>query len=585
MQHMADAISSVLGFETMILDDQLQIVAGTGRYTELCGSFESEAFVPEEYLYKYILRVGGAYVVDDTKDPLYGPEELETYGETGEICCAIPGKIGNVGIIALVSFDDEQRERLIANRSHICDYLSDMAMLLSSYLSQSENLAGLHLQRQMLNDIINSSPYCIVAFTSDGYITEYNKNASIYIRDISRLPGILGRHIDTVWKGALSFFEANSEGFDNREVVFNDGAAKLIMSMKSIMQGKEVDRFILFFNDLSQAKERAQEILQRREYVLDRIYGSSPQIMELKRSVSKISDSNSTVLITGESGTGKELFAHAIHDLSSRSHGPFVTINCGAIAESLIESELFGYEGGAFTGASKKGHVGKFEAAKGGTVFIDEVGELPPAMQTRLLGILQRKQLERVGGVHTIDVDIRIIAATNRDLTKMIAQGTFREDLYYRLNVIPLDVPPLRERSGDVPVLAHQFLKKYAGQMNKNVNTFSDEALTAMISHDWPGNVRELENAVEYSINFCRSGVITRDDLPPSLRSVAPSPFLIQTHRHLKSNVEDYENNLLLQGLKEVNEGHITKEELAEQLGISRASLYRKLKRMKESRT
>ena len=581
---MADAISSVLGFETMILDHQLRIVAGTGRYTELCGSFESEAFVPEEYLYKYILRIGGTYVVDDITDPLYGPEELDTYGETGEICCAIPGKTGNVGIIALVSFDDEQRERLIVNQSHICDYLSDMAILISSFLSQSETLSGLHLQRQMLNDIINSSPYCIIAFTNDGFITEYNKNASRYLRDFSSLPGILGRHIDTVWKGALSFFAANSEGFDNREVVFNDGAAKLIMSMKSIMRDKEVDRFILFFNDISREKERAQKILQRRESVLDQIYGSSPQIMELKRFISNISDSNSTVLITGESGTGKELFAHAIHDLSSRSHGPFVTINCGAIAESLIESELFGYEGGAFTGASKKGHVGKFEAANGGTVFIDEIGELPLAMQVKLLGILQRKKLERVGGVHTIDVDIRIIAATNQDLSKMVSQGTFREDLYYRLNVIPLHVPPLRERSGDVPVLAHQFLKKYAGQMNRNVNTFSDEALTAMISHDWPGNVRELENAVEYSINFCKSGVITRDDLPPSLRRIAPSPILIQTHRHLKSNVEDYENTLLLQGMKEVDDGLITKEELAERMGISRASLYRKLKRIRETR-
>ena len=579
---MADAISSVLGFETMILDNQLKIVAGTGRYLKLCGSFESEAFVPEEYLYKYILRVGGTYVVEDVKDPLYGPEVLETYDETGEICCAIPGKSGSVGIIALVSFDDEQRDRLITNQSHICDYLSDMALLLSSFLSQSETLAGLHLQRQMLNDIINATPYCIIAFTKDGYITEINKNASRYLRNLSNLHGILGRHINTVWEGALSFFSLNSEGFDNREVVFNDGAASLIMSMKSIMQGKEVDRYILFFNDLTREKERAQEILKRKEYALDQIYGSSPQIMELKRFISEISDSNSTVLITGESGTGKEVFAHAIHDLSSRSHGPFVTINCGAISESLIESELFGYEGGAFTGASKTGHVGKFEAANGGTVFIDEVGELPLAMQVKLLGVLQRKQLERVGSTRTIDVDIRIIAATNRDLLKMIAQGGFREDLYYRLNVIPLHVPPLRERSGDVPVLAHQLLQKFASQMSKDVKNFSDEALTALINHDWPGNVRELENAVEYSLNICRSSIITREDLPPSLRRLAPSPFLVQNHRKLKSNVENYEQKLLLQGMKDVDDGLLTKEELAEQLGISRASLYRKLKKMRE---
>ncbi len=244
--------------------------------------------------------------------------------------------------------------------------------------------------------------------------------------------------------------------------------------------------------------------------------GESPLLQRVYQLISKVAPTDSTVLISGESGTGKELVARAIHRSSKRVDKPFIAVNCAALAESLLESELFGHEKGAFTGAfiQKKGRL---EVADGGTMFLDEIGDLSPALQTKLLRVLQEREFERVGGNHTVRIDVRLLAATNRDLEKAIAEGTFRQDLYFRLNVVPLKMPPLRERRDDIPLLANYFARKYGEKCNRRILGISPEARRLLMSYDWPGNVRELENAIERAVVLGSTDYIVADDLPESV--------------------------------------------------------------------
>ncbi|MEZ4400912.1 MAG: sigma-54 dependent transcriptional regulator [Kofleriaceae bacterium] len=250
------------------------------------------------------------------------------------------------------------------------------------------------------------------------------------------------------------------------------------------------------------------------------LVGDAPEMHTVFDIIERVADSPSTVLITGESGTGKELVAKALHEGSGRQGGPFIKINCAAIPKTLMESELFGYEKGAFTGATNS-KPGRFELADGGTLFLDEIGEIPVEMQVKLLRAIQESEFERVGGLKTIKVDVRLITATNRDLEQEIARGNFREDLYYRLNVVPLQIPPLRRRGGDVPLLVRHILRRFNERLKKSVTGISDEALAVLCAHSWPGNIRELENVLERTILFCKSDTIARGDLPEELCAAA----------------------------------------------------------------
>ena len=261
----------------------------------------------------------------------------------------------------------------------------------------------------------------------------------------------------------------------------------------------------------------------RSRHGLERILGVSPAMTALFELVKALAPTSSTVLITGESGTGKELVAKAIHTLSPRKDAPFVSVNCGALTESLLESELFGHVKGAFTDAHQT-KKGLFEAAHRGTLFLDEVGETSPAMQVKLLRALQDRKVRRVGGTDEIDVDVRVLAATNRPLEGLVRERLFREDLYYRLNVLPVQLPPLRDRRDDIPILAEHFLERFAREMGKNVTRISSEAMARLAGHDWPGNVRELENVIERAVALETTPTILVERLPPALGGRQPSP-------------------------------------------------------------
>jgi two-component system response regulator HydG len=304
------------------------------------------------------------------------------------------------------------------------------------------------------------------------------------------------------------------------------------------------------------------------------LVGGSEKMQRIFKTVQKVAATDSTVIVSGESGTGKELVARAIHDLSKRAQGPFIKVNAGALPETLLESELFGHEKGAFTGAIRS-KMGRFELADAGSLFLDEIGEIPPSMQVKLLRALQEQEFERVGGEATIKVDVRVIAATNKDLAKEVAAGRFREDLYYRLQVVPIELPPLRDRRDDIPVLAAHFVAKLAPRVNARVRGIADDALGRLMAYHWPGNVRELENVIEQALVFTEGELVSVGALPAFLQGADAEDRLdVPKEMSLPEILDDLERQLILKAYRKAKG---VKTETARLLGIKTSALYYKL--------
>ena len=310
------------------------------------------------------------------------------------------------------------------------------------------------------------------------------------------------------------------------------------------------------------------------KFGLEGLVGESPAMLQVLETVQQVAPSRATVLITGETGTGKELIAHAIHNLSPRKNGPFVAVHAAALPSTLLESELFGHEKGAFTGAVER-RTGRFELADGGTLFLDEVGELEPSLQVKLLRALEERAFERVGASKTIEVDVRLIAATNRDLKKLIDEAKFRDDLFYRLSVVTVHMPPLREHREDIALLVKAFLDEFNRENSKSVKEISPEAMNVLLAYDWPGNVRELRNAVEQMVVLARSERLTLRDVPTAVRGAADLTKISVMRPGVTMTVEEAEKQLIIQALKDTD-GNRT--HAAQKIGISRRTLHRKLK-------
>ncbi len=314
-----------------------------------------------------------------------------------------------------------------------------------------------------------------------------------------------------------------------------------------------------------------------RRYGMDNIVGRDPRMLKVFEMISSVADTRATVLVTGESGTGKSMIARAIHRRSSRAKGPFVEVACGALPETLLESELFGHVAGAFTGALGE-KMGKFLQADGGTIFLDEIGTASPAMQVKLLRVLQELKFEQVGGTKTFEVDVRVVLATNEELARSVTEGKFRQDLYYRINVINIELPPLRSRVSDIPTLAYSFLEQVREDSRRQVTGFADDAMTMLERYQWPGNVRELQNVIERAVLLGKGPVISTADLPPEVRG-SGNVVIASTagHKTLKEALEGPERQII----REVLESNGWNRNLtADQLGINRTTLYKKMKRL-----
>ena len=584
---MAEAITAVLGIETEIVDQNLKIVAGTGRYKEKIGTYEEDGIVSGEEFYGNLLISGEEVVVNDAKSsPRYHPKE----NELAEVCCPI--KLDNrvIGLIALVAFNSSQQEKILSNHENLLLFLRKMASLIASKLAEMHKSSELHA-------IIESIHDGIVALDSNGIIASCNKRGEQLLgKSKSQL---MGKSINKLWHTfpLADVLQAGKPITDIEEIYVDENGKDMHFLCTATPIFTQTDNStilsgaVISFQDISDIRSRIFQMTQVEDPTeLSEIVGQTASITKIKQHILQFTNSLSTILITGESGTGKGLVARAIHYVGNRKSGPFVSINCGAIPDTLIESELFGYQPGAFTGARKTGKPGKFELANDGTILLDEIADFPLHLQAKLLHVIQNHQIERLGGTQTIPINVRIIAATNKNLEDMIRNREFREDLYFRLNVIPFYLPPLRERQGDVSLLLNHTLNKLNKTIGKEIVGFSPEALELLLNYSWPGNIRELENVMEYAVNLEQGMNIQAGSLPPRLTSEQFLYTLKEPYgpghpkaakQSLKYLTDRYQIKVIEACLLQTGHSVTGKRRAAQLLGISESTLYRRVRELK----
>lgn len=582
VQKCAEAISSALRLETEIVDDELYIVAGTGFYRGRVGKQEENGDINAGYIYgRTITSLVPSIVSAPSQDPMYGPRVKlgQTILELAEICCPITLHGKALGVIGLVAFDETQRLFLLERQHELLEFVSRMAELLASKAAETETMQRQVIASNQLRIIIESIDQGVLALDRDGLVQHCNGVGAALMQ--MNKEDLIGQPIGSILKGSpLLEVIRTGRGYEGKEEAYQTKTHEMnfLTSAKPILVGKRAEGAVATFRDISDVRKQAYDIMATERVVgIDSILGDSPQIRQLRERARQIAQSNATILITGESGTGKGLVASAIHYDGPRREGPFISINCAAIPDELLESELFGYTEGAFSGAKKGGKPGKFELADGGTICLDEIGDLPLRLQPKLLHVLQTKVIERLGGVKQVKVDVRVIAATNKDLDQMVAERAFREDLYYRLNVIPLHTPPFRERKEDVLLLLEFYLAKCCRKEKKKLKVLSSETLELLLAYQWPGNVRELENAVEYMVSLENSETISLDSVPPRIRKNCESGDV--TDKPFAVLLEEFEKNLFQTKLEQLKGTPSRIEVLGEALQISRTTFYRKLKK------
>lgn len=442
----------------------------------------------------------------------------------------------------------------------------------------------------LLNTVMDAVNDCLIFVNNDGRIEMLSKAYADFL-NVPREEAI-GKHVRQIIENTRMDIVTKTGKAEIAQVQEIHGRKMIATRIPVFVGGKvagavgkvlfrDVDELNALYTKINKIEKELNlyrdefKKANKAKYALDSIIGDSAVMVQLKEITKKVANTNSNVLILGESGTGKELFAHAIHNNSKRSGAPFIKVNCGAIPNELLESELFGYEEGAFTGAKKGGKIGKFKVADTGTIFLDEIADLPMNMQVKLLRVLQDREIERIGATTSEKVDVRVIAATNKSLEDMVSEGLFRLDLYYRLNVVNIRIPPLRERKNDIPILAQHLIEKISKNENVPVKAISQSTLEYLKSYEWPGNVRELENILERAINFLEDEVIIEPKhLPAKITGTKNMEFT----RSLKETLENVEKDTIINSLI-LSGGN--KTEAADLLGISRTSLYEKLTRYK----
>lgn len=574
VQQIAMAMASVLRVEVEIADNQFLRIAGTGK-TE-AGVLRTMA--GEDHIYRASLLAGQPVVITHPgQDERCRP--CMHYGncaETGEICCPIQLDHQNVGVIGLLAFDQEQRERLFDDVDAIVTYLQKMAELIAIKLKEHYMFVEQQHTVEKLRVIMDEMDKAMLIVDQNDQIIQANQRARQYLQldhDDSQV---------AEWMTAIRRADESQPALKQIVLTIQQEAKTFLFAKKPILLAGSIKEWVITLDDVQEVVQIARQVSGYSSLdAFGMIGGNSPAISQAKEVAKRVAASDSTVLLQGESGTGKELFARAIHQTSPRHDQPFLTINCAAIPEHLMESELFGYEEGSFTGARKGGKPGLLELAGKGTLFLDEIGDMPMHLQSKLLRVLQEKELYRIGGDgKPIPLAARIIAATHLNLQERVAEGLFRLDLYYRLHVIPIHLPALRERREDILPLANDILQSQANRIGRKLLGFSEETQSLLFHHDWKGNVRELENVIEYAINMETTAWIQVSSLP-----MLNDPLVADKRRGTPANwqstgltLKELERAAIQSAMQQVKERNGRKEEAAALLGISRATLFRKLR-------
>lgn len=570
----SNAIVSVINVDITIVDKNLNRITATGKYISSIGKR-----IDKSCLFAYALECGKSFIIENPREHIAckGCQNKANCKEHAQVCCPINVDGNTVGIIGLIAFNEKQKNIILEKKENLLDFLNRMADLIASKLKEDKKTKEITLMAKELEILVNSIDTGVIFTDENGNIVRYNSIADeIFQLNKNKIKNI-NEIIDNLSIKDLSAIEKKLHKNKTFNYEINNTKLRGIYNTKPIIINKKIIGYIFTFNKMKEIIKVVNDITgNNRVTTFEDIIGESREIRLVKNYAKKISKGTSTVLIQGESGTGKELFARAIHFSSNRKNYPFIPINCGAIPENLIESELFGYEEGAFTGAKKGGKIGKFELAHKGTIFLDEIGDMPIHLQTKLLRVLQENVICRIGGNTLIPIDVRIIAATNKNLEKKVEEGEFREDLYYRLNVIPIHLPPLRERLDDIKILANKFLDRFNKKLNRNITKFSEDVITLFLNYNWPGNVRELQNVVEYAVNMSTDNVITINDLPKRFKNIHLGININNDNKI--TPVSELEKQEIIKALKIYGSSKAGINQAAKALGISRATIYRKIK-------
>lgn len=576
VNEIAKAIAAALKVDVEIVDTDLIRVAVVGKL----GYMKGKRLFTSGVSYRRAFSTGERYIIHSPGVNVLC-SECEWYGKCiykMAVYAPIKGDNEIVGVISLTAFNDEQAKILEENMEANLVFVDVMANLIYSRIMENKAIKDTMIMRDKLNQVINSIDSGIIALDNEGRVIHINEAGMEKIK-ISSKENILGIKIDSVFPSIQykKFLNSNDDIIKKQEIcnLINSKYDKYIVNMRKILCDNEPEGLVLSFENYNKAKSSAYTLVNAdMPLSIDHIIGQSEIIKSTKNMALRVSQSNSTVMLIGETGTGKELFSRAIHYHSSRRDKPFVTINCSAIPDSLIESELFGYEKGAFTGADKLGKPGKFEIANGGTVFLDEIEAMPIHMQPKILRVIQEKEVIRVGSNDTIPIDVRIISATNTDLERAIVKGEFRADLYHRLNVFPIIIPPLRERKEDILLLAYYFIDKFAKSMDRNIKGIDKELKKFLLNYSWPGNIRELKNTIEFAINLVDGEYITMNNIPPNIKE------LNEPQTSNEKTLKEIERYYINEALNKYGWDENGRLLAAKMLGISRATIYRKIKDM-----
>lgn len=570
IQRFARMLASVLQLEVEIVDENLCRVAGTGAY----GKFLGRQLSGNSRLLRHVLETKTEKVVTQSRfDPLCeGCDSKENCREKAFLGTPVILQDRCVGVISLIAVTHEQQEHISDNLREFSDYVRHISTIFVSKLLEDQG-PGDNISK-IFATMIDNMDQGVLVVDDESRVQFVNQTALKTLGVVQN--NIIGKPI----RFRPLTFESNFTHGHMQHIVSWDDKSELIIGQLHNIQGRQLFLMAFHQSHTSFSVANAPD-----EPHIEQLVGECRVMRQLKRLISRIAPSPSSVMVVGESGTGKEVVARAIHKLSGRRNKPFIAINCAAIPEQLLESELFGYVKGAFTGASANGKTGLIQAANTGTLFLDEIGDMPLMLQAKLLRAIEAREILPIGASSPIQVDIRIISATNQNLAQFIAEGKFREDLFYRLNVIPITLPPLRERQEDIELLVHYFLHLHTRRLGSVYPGIAPDVVEILRKHRWPENLRELSNLMEYLVNVVPSGeVIDSTLLPPNLLNngtTEQSDVTEVSEAHLSLDdaggtaLEEMEKQMIREALSR----HNSKKQVADELGIGIATLYRKIKK------
>ncbi|MGK0465807.1 sigma-54 interaction domain-containing protein [Clostridium sp.] len=574
VQQFAEATSAALKLDVEVYDEFSRI-AGTGKSKELVGNHILSNGVITRFVFgnnhlkKIIVNNPG----EDEYCSLCPRRGSCMYKKAVYAAIEYEDKI--VGVIGIVATNDEHVILIEYNINTMLDFVDKIANLISAKVKEHQMLKQLKTYAKFMENVIDNINKGVVILSRNHLIIDINNH--LVDKLMIQKKDTTGKHIlDIFPKLHLDLDIHTHTNNQYQEIVYSLPGKQiyLLCSLNPIVVNSEIEGSICLIEDYKDTTQLAYaSSIKENEINLKDIIGTNIKFVKFKEKVKSVAIHDSTVLLTGETGTGKELFARSLHSENKRKNCPFIVINCGALPETLIESELFGYEKGAFTGANSMGKHGKFYMANKGTIFLDEIETMPLYLQSKLLRVIERKEIERIGGSKSIAIDVRIIAATNVPLEEMVKKGEFREDLFHRLNVVTLFIPPLRERDRDILVLAQHFIEKFSIRFNKTILGLSEAVQNIFMDYSWKGNVRELQNTIEYAINMEQSNYITVENLPMQFKE-----FLMIKE---VMTLEDVEKNHIRKTLDRFGWSEDGRIEAAQYLGISRSTIYRKIKKFK----